>query len=85
MELTYHQDPAHGWIFVDNVTLKSLGLNRGSFSRYSYEDDTGVYAEEDSDAGIVIDAMKKQGISFTIKETHQDGDHWIRELPGCRT
>ena len=91
MELTHHQDPGHGWVFVDNETLKDLGLNRGSFSRYSYSDSLGVYAEEDSDAGIVIDAMKKQGISFTIKETHrkdaynQDGDHWIRGLQGCRT
>lgn len=83
MELTYHQDPAHGWVFVDNVTLKSLGLNRGSFSRYSYKDAAGVYAEEDRDAGILIGAMNEKGINFTFKEVYQIQEHWIRNLDGC--
>ena len=43
LELTYHQDPGHGWIFADNATLASLGLNSGSFSRYSYKDEKGLY------------------------------------------
>ena len=83
LELTYHQDPGHGWIFADNATLASLGLNSGSFSRYSYKDDTGVYAEEDRDAGVLIGAMKAQEVNFTLKEVHQNRDHWIRNLANC--
>ena len=83
LELTYHQDPGHGWIFADNATLASLGLNSGSFSRYSYKDEKGVYAEEDCDAGILIGAMKEKEIEFTFKEVYQNQDHWIRNLAGC--
>ena len=60
-----------------------LGLNRGSFSRYSYKDEKGVYAEEDCDAGILIGAMKEKEIEFTFKEVYQNQDHWIRNLAGC--
>jgi len=83
LELTYHQDPGHGWIFADNATLAELGLNRGSFSRYSYQDAAGVYAEEDCDAGVVIKAMKAKEINFTFKEVYQIQEHWIRNLDGC--
>ena len=83
LELTYHADPSHGWVFADNATLANLGLKSGSFSRYSYKDETGVYAEEDCDAGILIAAMKEKGIEATFREVHQDQDHWIRNLASC--
>lgn len=83
LELTYHSDPGHGWIFADNETLASLGLNSGSFSCYSYKDENGVYAEEDCDAGVLIAAMKEKGIEFTFREVHLNHDHWIRNLASC--
>ena len=83
MNFTFHTDAGHGWLFVDNAQLAALGLKRSSFSQYSYCDANGIYAEEDCDAGIVINAVKDQGREFKFNERHMDGDHWIRSLERC--
>ena len=83
MNFTFHTDAGHGWLFVDNAQLAALGLQRASFSQYSYCDTNGIYAEEDCDAGIVINAVKDQGREFEFNEQHIDGDHWIRRLERC--
>jgi hypothetical protein len=59
MNLTFHTDPGHGWLFVSHLQLKTLGLGIGSFTKYSYHDEYGVYAEEDLDAGVVIKTHEK--------------------------
>ena len=83
MNFTYHTDAGHGWLFVDNAQLAALGLQRSSFSQYSYYDNEGIYAEEDCDAGIVINTAKAKGHKFELKELVFDGDHWIRNLGRC--
>ena len=83
MDFTFHSDAGHGWLFVDNAQLAALGLRRTFFSQYSYCDTNGVYAEEDVDANIVINAVKGDGKEFNYVERHIDGDHWIRNLGRC--
>ena len=58
MKLTFHTDPSHGWLFVSNHNMMKLRLNSKSLSRYSYRDNSGVYAEEDCDAAIIIELRK---------------------------
>jgi hypothetical protein len=84
MELTHHTDSGHGWLFVSHAQLATLGLSTNSFSHYSYYDDTGVYAEEDCDAGVVVEAHLKQVSCMpTFKNVHVDGEHWIRHARRC--
>jgi hypothetical protein len=83
MNFTFHTDAGHGWLFASNAQLADLGLTRSSFSQYSYSGFDDVYAEEDCDAGIVINAVKAQGREFEFNERHIDGDHWIRSLERC--
>ena len=83
MNLTYHTDNAHGWLFVPNETLRDLGLSAESFSPYSYRDDSGIYAEEDCDATIVIKAIESQGQRLVFRSLPHDGSHWIRNLARC--
>jgi len=83
MQLTLHTDNGHGWLFVSNTALNDLGLARESFSQYSFHDTSGVYAEEDRDAGIVLNAMECRGYAPNCIECHLEGEHWIRQLPRC--
>ena len=62
MKLTFHTDPSHGWLFVSNHNMMKLRLNSKSLSRYSYRDNSGVYAEEDCDAAIIIRAAEERNI-----------------------
>lgn len=59
MQLVFHSDPGHGWLFVSYAQLASLDLNLNSFSRFSFYDEEGVYAEEDLDAGVVLKTYEK--------------------------
>ena len=83
MDFIFHTDAGHGWLFANNAQLVELGLTRSSFTKYSYCGFDGVYAEEDCDAGIIINAVKAQGREFKFNERHMDGDHWIRNLQRC--
>lgn len=83
MTFIYHTDSGHGWLFANNAQLVELGLTRSSFTQYSYRDFDGVYAEEDCDAAIIIDAARARGKECDIVERHMDGDHWIRNLGRC--
>ena len=88
MKITYHSDDAHGWLFVSNELLAELKLSKDSFSPYSYHDDAGVYAEEDCDSQIVINAIREHKKRLVFRNLirralHHDGSHWIRDLKRC--
>ena len=57
--LIYFTDDAHGWLFATWELLSALSLREQDFSRYSYMDDGGVYAEEDRDGTILYRAFDK--------------------------
>ena len=46
IEIIYHGDASHGWFFFSHELLEDIGLSSSSFSKYSYRDNAGVYAEE---------------------------------------
>lgn len=75
---TFHQDPGHGWIQVSLEEVKRLGIKP---SRYSYQDRTHAYLEEDCDAGLFIEAKKAAGEPYAFTEQHTNHDSFIRSLP----
>ena len=86
MKLTYHTDPSHGWLHISNHDLMKLGLNATALSTYSYRDNSGVYAEEDCDAAIILAAAEDNNVAVTrgsIENIHVDKPHWIRDLRRC--
>ena len=84
MTLTIHTDRNHGWLEISNDDLFILGLARSSFSEFSFQDQDGVYAEEDMDAYTAIKRHQKLfGTEPVIKNIHFDGDHPIRNKSRC--
>jgi hypothetical protein len=79
MLLTMHTDPGHGWLEVPRGLLDTLGI-AAAISPYSYIKGDRAYLEEDCDAGRFLDAMKAAGETVTIRGSHTDRDHWIRNL-----
>ena len=78
--LTIHADEGHGWLYITNEQMVEYGLSKDDFSKFSYYDDEGVYAEEDVDASKVIDAVTNKGINIAFEEIAVDGLSPIREL-----
>lgn len=61
----WYSDPGHAWLEVTRAELISLGIEN-RISGYSYQKFDFVYLEEDSDAGIFIDAWERRtGLTFT--------------------
>lgn len=79
LTIDYMQDPGHGWIAADITQLRNLGI-ADKVSPYSYRDGDLCWLEEDCDAGLFIDALKKAGIAYRIVETHTSRDSFIRSL-----
>ena len=86
--VTFHTDPGHAWLEVNQPMLSLAGLTAKSFSRYSYTDrraPTGVryYLEEDCDAYIFIKAWESKypADPLTFSEKYTDYDSRIRRLP----
>lgn len=65
----FHQDPGHGWLAVKRKELIDLGL-ADCISSYSYQKGKTVYLEEDRDAPLFIDILKKKGIEFHYRASH---------------
>ena len=79
MKLKFISDPGHGWLQVHNTVIKASGV-APKISSYSYQDRDFWYLEEDCDAGIFLDEMKRRGIEVEINEIYQENCH-IRSLP----
>ena len=77
--ITYHHDPAHGWMEVKRELLTTLGIPH-LISSYSYQKGDRVFLEEDCDAPVLIRLLGELGIRYTTIERHTDADHWIRGL-----
>jgi hypothetical protein len=66
--------------------MMKLRLNSKSLSNFSYRDNSGVYAEEDCDAKIILAAAEDHNIDIprgSIETIHIDKPHWIRDLRRC--
>tara|TARA_B100001989_G_C24501077_1_gene444947 strand:+ start:946 stop:1218 length:273 start_codon:yes stop_codon:yes gene_type:complete len=78
--LNHYADAGHGWLFITNEQMEEYGISKDDFSKFSYYDDKGVYAEEDVDANKVIDAITNKGISIAFEVIRIEGLSPIREL-----
>jgi hypothetical protein len=76
-------DPSHAWINVKREELKQLGIEQ-SISRCSYQEGDDIYLEEDCDAQIFIDALKKQGHTIKFDEIHTEYESAIRRFNSFR-
>lgn len=82
-KITYVSDAAHGWY---SVPIKDLHLFNliDEISRYSYMDTHRVYLEEDRDAPLYFDALRKAGTPYEIVEATgntrytKDGKCYVR-------
>lgn len=73
----FYEDPGHGWLKVSLAELKSLGIEN-RISAYSYRQGDWAYLEEDCDAGIYIEVMKKFGKEVLLNEHHTNQQSRIR-------
>ncbi len=80
-KLTFHTDPAHGWLEVPLQDLTTLGV-ADDISACSYQDETNAYLEEDVDAGVFLHAAGEAGWSVTTEDRYVDRDSFVRSLPG---
>lgn len=80
MQLTYLQDPGHGWLIVPASLVRDLGVQP---SAYSYHDRAAglAYLEEDCDAGAFMRALRATGVQPVIQEVHTPRDAKCRALP----
>lgn len=71
LDLTYHQDPGHGWVGVPTELLKKLKIvDKISVFSYINADATVAYLEEDCDVDVLCKALKAQNIEFTLHPHH---------------
>jgi hypothetical protein len=68
---TFHEDPGHAWLEVGRDELERLGILR-EITNYSYQKGNRVFLEEDSDAGTFLEAKKKNGERYTIRESFKE-------------
>ena len=85
MERTFnfYADPGHAWLQVKRDELKQLDIEQ-SISRYSYQQNDDVFLEEDCDAGLFIEALKKQGHTIKFIENHTNHQSRIRGFDSFR-
>lgn len=81
--LTFHTDPAHGWLEVDLADLQTLNIS-DQISHYSYTKGNKVYLEEDCDAPHYLRAATTHGWNIEPINRHTNYDSFIRALPRWR-
>lgn len=85
LQLNFHSDAGHGWLKVTTHQLAELGIYN-QVSHYSYiniayandDESYDVYLEEDCDAPLFLNALKEQGIEFTINHIDDGNNSFIR-------
>ena len=77
--LTFHADPAHGWLEVSLEDIHDFGIG-DKISRYSYIKGDRVFLEEDCDAGVYLEKAKEEGWDISVTEKHTNHDSFIRNL-----
>jgi len=81
--LTYHTDPAHGWLEVAIADIRELNIAH-LISEYSYIKDDRAFLEEDCDAFAYMENAKAKGWILNVTEKHSNADSFVRNLPRWR-
>jgi hypothetical protein len=71
MTYTLIEDPGHGWLKVERIELKRLGI-ADKISSYSYQSDGYIYLEEDCDMTTFVLAKRALGEVCEWRTIHQD-------------
>ncbi len=79
--LTFHNDPGHGWLEVPLADISTLGV-ADDITACSYQDETNAYLEEDLDAAVYLQAARAAGWTIDTEDHYVDGDSFVRSLPG---
>jgi hypothetical protein len=80
--LKHHSDSAHGWLEVSK-SMARLHLREKylQISCFSFMRGKTLYLEEDSDAPLLIEAMREAGINIKFEELDTE-DSPIRQYDG---
>jgi len=78
-KLTFHCDPYHGWLEVNQADIETLGI-AGLISVFSYAQGDTAYLEEDCDANLYIEGAKAAGWTIQIVEKYTGTDSHIRRM-----
>ena len=62
----FYSDAGHGWLCVSKKKLVKLGI-ADKISGFSYVRNDNVFLEEDADAQLFINEMKKRGFKYDIE------------------
>lgn len=80
---TFYSDPSHAWLAVTETDVALAGLNKNSFSRYSYSSGNTLFLEEDRDAIKFLDCWAAKFGHPNIRDM-QDGE-FIRNFNSIRS
>jgi hypothetical protein len=76
----HHTDAGHGWVEVPKDLACALGF-ANEISNYSFHDRDNYYLEEDCDASLLTNALKKLDQGFEISNLNvNEGDSFVRAL-----
>ena len=75
LQIEFIQDSGHGWLKIP----KELRFNL-DYSNYSYSDDKFLFLEEDRDANMWMNEIRKIGIKTEYKEIIYNHECYIRNL-----
>lgn len=84
VSLTFHCDPAHGWLEVSRDIVLNIGLKPTDFSKYSFKSRDGqkFYLEEDCDLTKFLFAYGKMcGKLPRFVDNYSAGESFVRRLP----
>lgn len=82
LALNFHSDAGHGWLEAPAQLVRDLKI-AGVISGYSYvsRDRSTVYLEEDCDAPLLLNTLKKVGRTYALRYLDNEADSFIRDLP----
>ena len=83
MKVSYYHDAGHGWYRVSLKALKALGIS-DKVTAWSYRYGASVYLEEDTDAGLLFEALAIKGITPIVHRCKQESRCRVRSFESYR-
>jgi hypothetical protein len=71
IKFRFISDPGHGWLEVPISFVRAMGI-ASKVSQYSYLKGDMAYLEEDCDAYLLLQELKRQNINYELDEVYQD-------------
>jgi len=71
VKFRFISDPGHGWLEVPISFVRAMGI-ASKVSPYSYLKGDMAYLEEDCDAYLLLQELKRQNINYELDEVYQD-------------